>query len=171
MKKRYIPIEIRKAILDRCIICNWKHNIQLHHVKEFSKGGSNTIENIVGLCPNHHKLIHSGYLSPISRRNILFELHKRIRSDYLAERIKEMQLEKKIEVPASIYFNEIYDTLIDVFKGREKVRIGELYRILRFKKSYKTFQRYITQLGGLGKIKIEKKIGGLGGTTKYVYLC
>ena len=41
-----------------CLFCS--HSIQhYHHIVPRSKGGSNTLPNIVGLCENHHKLIHT----------------------------------------------------------------------------------------------------------------
>ena len=40
-----------------CLLCS-KPIDEYHHVVEQSKGGSNTIDNIVGLCKKHHELVH-----------------------------------------------------------------------------------------------------------------
>ena len=41
----------------KCLFCS--HNIEhYHHIVPISKGGSNTLPNIVGLCKKHHGLVH-----------------------------------------------------------------------------------------------------------------
>ena len=41
-----------------CIFCDRKID-RYHHVVPKSKGGSETLENRVGLCENHHRLVHT----------------------------------------------------------------------------------------------------------------
>lgn len=41
-----------------CLLCS-KSIDHYHHIVEQSKGGSNTINNIVGLCEKHHTLVHT----------------------------------------------------------------------------------------------------------------
>ena len=40
-----------------CAICGIKLPIELHHIIPKSKGGSNSIDNFMPLCSNHHRLI------------------------------------------------------------------------------------------------------------------
>lgn len=44
-----------------CEICEYdfKPILQLHHVKPISKGGNDEPENLMLLCPNCHKMIHT----------------------------------------------------------------------------------------------------------------
>ena len=62
-QKRYIPQEVKNAVLKRyfnmCAVCpeNNKMILDFHHKKGYSDGGNNTEENIVPLCPYHHSLI------------------------------------------------------------------------------------------------------------------
>ncbi|MDQ2815275.1 MAG: HNH endonuclease, partial [Actinomycetota bacterium] len=39
------------------------HRTDLHHIQYWANGGSTSLENIISLCPAHHRLIHDrGYL-------------------------------------------------------------------------------------------------------------
>lgn len=60
----------------KCAICHWEipqdfsvatyspqHGCEFHHIIPVSEGGENTEKNLILLCPNCHKLAHSGVLS------------------------------------------------------------------------------------------------------------
>lgn len=52
---------IAKPALPRlCYICGFDKAIERHHIIPRSKGGPNTLENKVNLCPNCHTLVHRG---------------------------------------------------------------------------------------------------------------
>ena len=51
-----IDIELYKKITSKCIICGFDKIVDLHHLDQNKK--NNTEPNIVGLCPNHHKMMH-----------------------------------------------------------------------------------------------------------------
>lgn len=59
------PIKNQKELLvdlfGCCEVCayDYKPSLQVHHVVQVSKGGSNDIENLALLCPNCHGLVHS----------------------------------------------------------------------------------------------------------------
>jgi 5-methylcytosine-specific restriction endonuclease McrA len=42
----------------RCLICGFDKIVDIHHLVERSKGGSNELSNLIMLCPNHHKMLH-----------------------------------------------------------------------------------------------------------------
>lgn len=47
-----------------CEICGWNETSRdLHHIIEVSKGGKNEINNIISVCPNHHRMIHKNLIS------------------------------------------------------------------------------------------------------------
>ena len=47
-----------------CEICNWnKASRDLHHIKEVANRGITQIENIICVCPNCHRMIHSNLIS------------------------------------------------------------------------------------------------------------
>lgn len=54
---RHFPIK-------HCEICNWSETTcDLHHVLPVSKGGKNEVNNLISVCPNHHRLIHKNLIS------------------------------------------------------------------------------------------------------------
>ena len=34
--------------------------LESHHIHPLSEGGADTIENVIALCPNHHREAHFG---------------------------------------------------------------------------------------------------------------
>jgi len=43
--------------------CEFRYRVEIHHITPLSRGGQDTIENLVTLCHNHHKLIHETFFS------------------------------------------------------------------------------------------------------------
>ena len=57
-KKNYnIDIETYKKITSKCVICDFNKVVDLHHLDGNKK--NNTEKNLIGLCPNHHKMLHT----------------------------------------------------------------------------------------------------------------
>jgi 5-methylcytosine-specific restriction protein A len=57
--------ELRELYAGECQICGWaprsRYRAELceaHHVRWLSRGGDDTISNLVLICPNHHRAIH-----------------------------------------------------------------------------------------------------------------
>ena len=55
-KHHNIPISLIKEVTNRCAVCGFDKVIALHPLDNNHK--NNIRENLVGLCPNHHKMIH-----------------------------------------------------------------------------------------------------------------
>jgi len=82
-----IEPELYKKITQKCIICGFDKVVDLHHLNEDKK--DNSEKNLIGLCPNHHKMVHnftyraevfeilkqSGFLIPEDKK--LIYMHKR----------------------------------------------------------------------------------------------
>jgi len=48
-----------------CMRCGWDDGpCDTHHINEKSNGGKNRIENGILICPNCHRLVHIGIISP-----------------------------------------------------------------------------------------------------------
>ena len=66
-KTRSIPPAIRRALQRRdsgCRFpgCTCKRFVDAHHIKHWADGGETSMDNLVLLCRNHHRLVHeSGY--------------------------------------------------------------------------------------------------------------
>ncbi len=52
-----IGSELYKKIIEKCVICGFDKAVDLHHLDHNHK--NNSENNLIGLCPNHHKLIHT----------------------------------------------------------------------------------------------------------------
>ena len=58
---------------DRCQICKKAYNLEqgffcdTHHIKPLKDGGKDTSENILVVCPNHHRLLDRSYTEVISK--------------------------------------------------------------------------------------------------------
>ena len=73
IKRRYnIPYELWNEITKRCIICGFDKVVELHHLDKNHK--NNNRENFIGLCPNHHKMLHNFKYS----KNMKKEIKKRL---------------------------------------------------------------------------------------------
>lgn len=58
---------IRTKFLDRCALCGWDiAPNDVCHIVARKNGGKNVAENVVMLCPNHHRLFDRG-LIPVER--------------------------------------------------------------------------------------------------------
>ena len=53
-----ISTDLYRQITKSCIVCSFKEAVDLHHIDKNRKNNSEA--NLVGLCPNHHRMIHMG---------------------------------------------------------------------------------------------------------------
>jgi 5-methylcytosine-specific restriction endonuclease McrA len=51
-----------------CRICGFNTVVHGHHIAPRRAGGSNNIENIITLCPNHHAMVHARLLTTADLR-------------------------------------------------------------------------------------------------------
>ena len=76
--KGYLSKTIINRYNGKCAICGWRatneliktdrgtqyaYGNEIHHIIPISQGGKATEENLILLCPNHHKQAHMGVLS------------------------------------------------------------------------------------------------------------
>ena len=57
-KRKYIPPELRKEIIDRdkhCVVCGREKNLHAHHKIPY---GESTLENLITLCGYCHEYVH-----------------------------------------------------------------------------------------------------------------
>lgn len=56
-----------------CEICNWSSAPRdVHHIIPVSENGKNIVDNLITLCPNHHRMVHTNSFS----QDYLFEIVK-----------------------------------------------------------------------------------------------
>ncbi len=55
-KLHNISLELWKEITKECLVCGFNKVVDLHHIDQNRKNSSR--DNLVGLCPNHHKMVH-----------------------------------------------------------------------------------------------------------------
>jgi hypothetical protein len=64
-KTRTVPKAIKRALRSRdkrCVFpgCHHTRFVDAHHVKHWSAGGETSLDNLMLLCSQHHKLVHEG---------------------------------------------------------------------------------------------------------------
>lgn len=57
IKSHKISHSLYKKITNSCILCGFDKIVDLHHLDFNHK--NNSLKNLIGLCPNHHRMIHS----------------------------------------------------------------------------------------------------------------
>ena len=67
-RTRSIPPAVRRALSSRdrgCRFpgCTATHRLHGHHVKHWANGGETSLNNLILLCPTHHRLVHEGGFS------------------------------------------------------------------------------------------------------------
>ena len=61
MSKRHgISLELYTEKTQECSICGFKEWVELHHINSNKK--DNDPNNLIGLCPNHHRLAQFGLI-------------------------------------------------------------------------------------------------------------
>lgn len=75
--KRYHNISVGEwgNITKKCIICGFEKIVDLHHLDGNKK--NNNQSNLIGLCPNHHKMIHNKKYKDEVTKEILNRLSKK----------------------------------------------------------------------------------------------
>ena len=74
---------LRRMYRGRCQLCGWEsrtaHAVDVcegHHLQWLSRGGGDATDNMVLLCPNHHRLVHA-LDAPLDFRDLAFDLGDR----------------------------------------------------------------------------------------------
>jgi ribosomal protein L37E len=57
VKRHNIKPELYKVLTEKCAICGFDKIVELHHLDHNRFNPSS--DNLAGLCPNHHKMLHS----------------------------------------------------------------------------------------------------------------
>lgn len=47
-----------------CMICGWDTIVDIHHIVPRRRKGNNSLDNLIGLCPNHHRMADLGMIKP-----------------------------------------------------------------------------------------------------------
>jgi len=85
---------LRKMYRGRCQLCEWEsrgeHAVDVcegHHLQWLSRGGGDATDNMVLLCPNHHRLVHA-LDAPLDFRDLAFDLGGRREALRLNEHLR-----------------------------------------------------------------------------------
>lgn len=66
MKRKTVPKKIKDFLLiaskHQCSICQ-ANTIDVHHIVQVANGGTNDLDNLMVVCPNHHREYHQGKFS------------------------------------------------------------------------------------------------------------
>lgn len=56
-KKYNIDLKTYRKTATECVICGFNQIVDIHHID--SNKFNNSPKNLIGLCPNHHRMIHN----------------------------------------------------------------------------------------------------------------
>lgn len=51
-------LDVVTKLPKKCLFCGIVYPIEVHHIIPKKKGGTNKDENLLFVCPNHHKILH-----------------------------------------------------------------------------------------------------------------
>jgi hypothetical protein len=74
-KYHNIDYALWKRLTQKCILCGFDKIVELHHIDMNHKNSSEN--NLIGLCPNHHNMIHDMRFS----KEIKEELSKKLKEN------------------------------------------------------------------------------------------
>jgi hypothetical protein len=77
-----IDSETYRKLTEKCVICGFDKVVDLHHLDENKK--NNSLSNLIGLCPNHHQMLHN------------FKFRKEIR-ELLKQKGHNLPIDKKLD--------------------------------------------------------------------------
>ncbi|MDP2947500.1 MAG: HNH endonuclease signature motif containing protein [Nanoarchaeota archaeon] len=61
-KSQNVDLKTYRRLTQRCVICDFDKIVDIHHIDLNKK--NNSPKNLIGLCPNHHRLIHNFNFRP-----------------------------------------------------------------------------------------------------------
>lgn len=100
LKKRYnLDDETYRKITKECVICGFDKVVDLHHLDHNSQNNSH--DNLIGICPNHHRMIHfKTYQKEVFEilKQKGFKIPKGYEMDGFVSKVKK--LKKKTEAPS-----------------------------------------------------------------------
>lgn len=118
-----------KLLTKECAICGFNTTVDLHHIIPLSQGGKDEIYNYIGLCPNHHQLLHRNKV-----RNLV-ELREHYEN---YERNKNLQKWNYMR-------DSLLDEIIDVFKFSLE-KIDQINNLIKKHKKYYSEHKIVNNL-------------------------
>ncbi len=90
-KQNNVDLKTFRKVTKQCVICDFNKIVDLHYIDTNKQ--NNSKKNLIGLCPNHHRMIHN-----FNFRNEIFQLLK----------------QKGFDLPINekLLFHKTYDTQI-----------------------------------------------------------
>lgn len=67
-----------RAYPARCAVCGFDVILDVHHIVPKSRRGTNDVDNLILLCPNHHRMVKLGLISAEQLRALSLTLRREI---------------------------------------------------------------------------------------------
>lgn len=100
-----ISFELWKEVTKACVICGFDKYVELHHLDR--DHGNNSRENFIGLCPNHHRLLHDRRYSADTEVVVREKLRLRAQEDANSLQYCNNQTAEKIAEGDLSWHNEL----------------------------------------------------------------
>ena len=141
-EEKYDYNRLQEKKLNPCEICGFWRFTESHHIIKQLEWGSNCQENLITLCPNHHKLADSKrygfqFLKLLKKKT--GKIGKKLSPEEISE-VKKYILSKLKKNRPSIKHSE--DSFDFYYEHKMLIQWGEFYRIAHkdFKKPPKSVQ-------------------------------
>ena len=110
---------VKESQKGHCLLCS-KPIYDYHHVIERSKGGSDTIDNMVGLCIKHHDMVH---------KNEEFDLKVKAKKEGLLKKYGALSILNQIMPSLLKEFTNIFGDELYVSTGMDTKNMRDKYNI------------------------------------------
>ena len=97
-----------KEIIGHCEIC-WGRIDEIHHITSVSEGGTNDVDNLIGLCSNHHTDVEKNKFTQE-------ELRSQIREERDENQRKRIQAVVEGNEEPKGFLEEIFEGIRELFK-------------------------------------------------------
>jgi 5-methylcytosine-specific restriction endonuclease McrA len=67
----YSKQEVLERDESRCLVCGFSECVDVHHIVSLANGGNSFPENLISLCPNHHRLADRGKIPANDLRRLV----------------------------------------------------------------------------------------------------
>jgi hypothetical protein len=86
----------------RCLVCGWDIVVDVHHISPRRHGGTNDLTNLIGLCPNHHRMADRGMIPKDELTRLVLAAIAEL-PDHLRPSDQQQSIQLENETPSPLF--------------------------------------------------------------------